>query len=100
MDAITVLGGQSKRFSITDVLDADGTPVTSGATVTINLYDGTDALVVMGSVQQRAAPNDNTYYTDITLPTVTRISQYVVKGMVIKTGQTWKDEGDVWVTPS
>lgn len=99
MNAITDLGGKTKEFVVTNLADRTGTPITTGATVTINLYDASGSIVVTGSVVQDSAPNNANYYADITLPTVTALTRYVIKAKAVKNGLTWEDEGDVWVTP-
>ena len=95
----TELGGKTIRFSIDDFSASDGTEITSDATVTINLYDQNDTLVTVGSVQQYPPPDASTYYADITLPMVTRITLYVAKLKGVYNTKNYESIGWVWVAP-
>lgn len=96
---ITRLSGVTMRFIVDDLTDILGQPVTSGAGVAINLYDQNGVLVATGSVGQNADPDNDTYYADITLPTVTRVTPYTVRATGTKNGAEYKDVGIVWVEP-
>ena len=97
---ITRLPGASLRLKVTDLTDINGEPVTSGASVAINLYDQNNALVITGTVEQENAPDDATYYADITLPQVTRPTKYVARATGSRDDETYKDIGIIWVVPA
>lgn len=96
---ITRLSGTTMRFIVDDLTDIAGQPVTSGANITINLYDQNNVLITTGSVGQNADPDNDTYYADITLPTVTRTTPYTIQATGSKNGADYKDVGIVWVEP-
>lgn len=80
--------GESVRLSAHDLTDVAGAPVTTGAVVTIELYnpDGTLQSTGMG-----AADGDD-WYRDVTMPT-SPIGTYVVRMTAVKSGATWKGTG-------
>lgn len=94
---ITKLSGKTIRFIVDDLTDIDGNAVTDVVGLTINLYDQNETLVTTGSVQQADAPDDDTYYADITLPTVTRPTKYLVRASGAKNTAVYKDLGIIWV---
>ena len=95
---VTMLSGTSVRFTLADVVDLDNDDVTSLDTISINLYDNNDEIAATGTVV--ADPVDeNTWYTDIILPTVTRTQQYRLKAAAEKSTVQLREFGIVWVAP-
>lgn len=94
----TLLAGKTYQFAVSGYTDLNGVAITT-ATVTINLYDQNDALVTTGAVSQLAAPNNNTYIANITMPTVTRITRYKIKVYSSQSGVVYEAVGDLWVEP-
>lgn len=95
---ITRLGGATIRFKVNNLTDVDGTAITSGGNVTINLYDKNDELVETGTVTQDPTDTDS-YYCDINLPAVTRVTRYTAKASASKSSRNYRDVGVVWVVP-
>lgn len=82
------IAGETVRLSAHDLKDVTGTPVTSGATVTIDLYNPDGTLLNTGA----GAADGDDWYRDVTMPS-TPLGTYTVKITAVKSGATWKGTG-------
>lgn len=90
--ALTVYSGETVRVTAADLTHSDSGSVTSGATVTVQLFDGDD--VQVGTDYAATAAGDD-WYADLTAPT--DAGEYTVKVTAVKSGATWKGKEPILV---
>lgn len=79
--ATELYAGETVRIIAQDLADADGLPITAGATVTVALYDSSDTLI-----DSETAGNDgDDWYYDLTAPATAGI--YMVK-VTVEAGES------------
>ena len=95
---ISRLSGASLRFFIRDLIDIDGDPVVAPDTKVLSLCDDAGTEITAGTVLQDPA-DTNTFYADMTLPTVTRRRRYTLKASSSKNSHNFRAIGYIWVDP-
>lgn len=83
--ALTVYPGETVRITAADLTHSDSGPVTTGATVTIALYDA-DGTISGEAVSGAVTGAD--WSADVTAPAT--VGEYTVKVTATKSGATWK----------
>jgi hypothetical protein len=86
--------GETVRITAKDLTHADSGAVTSGATVTISMYDADGDII---GIPNTATNADDDWYFDLTMPATP--GQVLVKVVATKSGATAKDEVVLTVKP-
>lgn len=83
--ALTVYPGETIRITAADLTHVDSGPVTTGAMVTIAVYDADG--VISGDVVNGSVTGDD-WSADVAAPATA--GEYTVKITATKSGATWK----------
>lgn len=87
--ALTVLAGETVRITARDLTHSDSGSVTTGATVTIGIYDADDDIVGTTATGATGGSGDD-WFADMTAPS--NAGEYTIKATAVKTGATWKSK--------
>jgi hypothetical protein len=91
----TFYPAETIRITAKDLTHSDSGSVTSGATVTIAVYNPDGSLYQTQTVMNPGANDD--WWADFAAPS--SAGQYTVKLTAVKSGATWKSTGVINVRP-